>query len=142
MSDKHENSINDNVNHPKHYLSHPSGIECFDVIETTPNEVSNPIKYLYRKDYKNGLEDVRKSLWYLRKCSGRAYEVLSSHGLFVKNAELAQIVARHEDGDSLLMHALCVLIAGVHETYDEFRACIERAIQRVEQEINEKKENN
>lgn len=62
----------DNVNHPKHYTQ--GGIECIDAIDAavinkpTTREavcVANVIKYLWRYESKNGLEDVKKARWYL-----------------------------------------------------------------------------
>jgi hypothetical protein len=57
----------DNVNHPKHYNSHPAGIECIDVVEHLPFNVGNAIKYLWRADHKNGIEDLRKAAWYVNR---------------------------------------------------------------------------
>ena len=64
---------NDNVNHPSHYCQ--GGIECIDAIESaTVNKtgleavcVANVIKYLFRYENKNGLEDVYKAQFYLNK---------------------------------------------------------------------------
>ena len=57
--------MTDNVNHPKHYNSHPSGTECIDVVEHMNFNVGNAIKYLWRTEYKNGLEDLKKARWYI-----------------------------------------------------------------------------
>lgn len=53
------------VVHPKHYNVHPSGIECIDVIKPLPFCLANAIKYAWRSDYKNGLEDIQKCSQYL-----------------------------------------------------------------------------
>lgn len=53
------------VVHPKHYNVHPSGIECIDVIKPLPFCLGNAIKYAWRSDYKNGLEDIKKCSQYL-----------------------------------------------------------------------------
>lgn len=53
---------------PKHYNSHPSGIECVDVVEHMSSNVANVIEYLWRAGLKEGqpLErDYNKALWYL-----------------------------------------------------------------------------
>ena len=63
----------DNVNHPSHYTQ--GSIECIEALEAaTVNKqgieavcVSNIIKYLWRYESKNGLEDVKKAQWYLQK---------------------------------------------------------------------------
>ena len=61
----------DKVNHPKHYTN--GSVECIDAIASavvgkTPLEavcVANIVKYLWRYNAKNGLEDVLKAKWYL-----------------------------------------------------------------------------
>lgn len=55
------------VNHPPHYNSHPSGIECIDIVEYHNFNVGNAIKYLWRADHKNGIEDLKKAQWYVNR---------------------------------------------------------------------------
>jgi hypothetical protein len=62
----------DNVNHPAHYGQ--GKIECIDYLEDflTHEEFigylrGNIAKYLHRWRYKNGLEDLKKSQWYLER---------------------------------------------------------------------------
>lgn len=62
----------DNVNHPSHYET--GKFECIDVmLETQGKEavqdfcICNAFKYLYRHGNKNGLEDIKKAVWYLNK---------------------------------------------------------------------------
>lgn len=63
----------DNVNHPSHYCQ--GGIECIDALKAaivgkTGIEavcVANVIKYLWRYEEKNGLEDVNKAQWYINR---------------------------------------------------------------------------
>lgn len=63
--------MNDPVNRPTHY--NQSGIECIDAIEAALGDgfinylQGNVMKYLWRWQYKNGLEDLRKAQWYLNK---------------------------------------------------------------------------
>jgi hypothetical protein len=66
--------MNDNVNHPKHYTSHPSGVECVQVAECYCFNVGNAIKYLWRAGLKEEegktpadkrVEDLRKAAWYI-----------------------------------------------------------------------------
>lgn len=65
---------NDQVNHPNHYTSDPSGIECIDVTRHRNFNIGNAIKYLWRaglkedKDHKlidKQVEDLNKAVWYL-----------------------------------------------------------------------------
>lgn len=62
----------DNVNHPGHYET--GKFECIEVMQEAMGieEVKsfclcNAFKYLYRSKRKNGLEDIKKAIWYLNK---------------------------------------------------------------------------
>lgn len=63
----------DNVNSPSHYTQ--AGIECIDAITAAVSGksgieavcVANVIKYLWRYELKNGVEDVKKAQWYLNR---------------------------------------------------------------------------
>ena len=57
----------DFVNHPPHYTSHPSGIECIQITEHMSFLMGNAMKYLWRADMKNGVEDLKKAIWYLNR---------------------------------------------------------------------------
>jgi hypothetical protein len=65
---------NDQVNHPKHYTSDPSGIECIDITRHRNFNIGNAIKYLWRAGLKEDkdrklvdkqIEDLNKAIWYL-----------------------------------------------------------------------------
>lgn len=56
----------DAVNNPKHYTSHPSGIECIDVTRHMSFNLGNATKYIWRCDLKkDAIEDLRKAIFYL-----------------------------------------------------------------------------
>lgn len=56
------------INHPRHYTSHPSGVECIDVVEHMPFNVGNAVKYLWRAGLKgDAVEDLRKAAWYIAR---------------------------------------------------------------------------
>lgn len=60
----------DSVNHPKHYKSHPSGIECISVTEHMNFCLGNAVKYIWRAGLKptaNQTEDLSKAAWYLNR---------------------------------------------------------------------------
>ena len=49
----------DNINHPKHYTQHPSGVECITIVEHMGFCLGNAIKYIWRADLKNdAIEDL------------------------------------------------------------------------------------
>ena len=57
---------NDTVNHPSHYTSHPSGVECIQITRWMNFNMGNAIKYIWRAGNKgNALEDLKKARWYL-----------------------------------------------------------------------------
>ncbi len=56
----------DPVNHPKHYTSSKSGVECIAVAEHMNFCLGNAIKYIWRAGQKGELlEDLKKARWYL-----------------------------------------------------------------------------
>lgn len=59
--------MNDAVNNPKHYNTHPSGIECIQIVRHMPFNLGNAIKYIWRAYQKgNAIEDLKKAVWYLQ----------------------------------------------------------------------------
>lgn len=63
---------NDVVNHPSHYTQ--GNIECIDAMKSAfgADELAvyckiAAFKYIWRCEHKNGLEDIKKALWYLEK---------------------------------------------------------------------------
>lgn len=60
--------MSDNVNHPKHYTEHPSGVECIQITEHMGFNLGNAMKYIWRADLKgNQIEDLEKALWYINR---------------------------------------------------------------------------
>ncbi len=56
----------DAVSHPKHYTSHPSGVECITVTEHMGFNLGNAVKYIWRADLKaDAVEDLKKARWYI-----------------------------------------------------------------------------
>lgn len=59
-------AASEQVHHPAHYTSHPSGIEAIAITRHESFLVGNVFKYLLRRKYKGEeLQDLRKALWYL-----------------------------------------------------------------------------
>ena len=60
--------MNDMVNHPAHYTSDPSGVECIDIVRHRNYNIGNAIKYLWRAGLKNEdkhIEDLKKAIFYI-----------------------------------------------------------------------------
>lgn len=81
---KMDSGSTDMVSHPKHYTQ--GGIECIDALKAATVGkrgieavcVANVIKYLWRYEEKNGVEDVRKAKWYIERLLMELEE--SQHG--------------------------------------------------------------
>lgn len=64
--------MTDLVNNPPHYNSSDAkcpacrtSIECIDVTRHLDFNIGNAIKYLWRYKHKNGIEDLKKAIWYI-----------------------------------------------------------------------------
>ena len=64
----------DPVNHPEHYTSDPSGVECITITRHRNFNIGNAIKYLWRAGLKTDsdqtatqkhVEDLRKAVFYI-----------------------------------------------------------------------------
>lgn len=61
------------VNHPPHYTA--GKVECIDALEAATTGLqgieavctANAIKYLWRHQHKNGVQDLRKAIWYIER---------------------------------------------------------------------------
>ena len=70
---KMDENVPDMVNHPQHYTQ--GNIECIDALKAATVGkrgieavcVANVVKYLWRYEEKNGIEDVRKAKWYIER---------------------------------------------------------------------------
>lgn len=92
----------DPVEHPKHYCSHPSGIECIEITRHMNFNCGNVIKYLWRcglKDSAPSIEDLRKAAWYLNDEINRVQGALKTRGVMTENGEvLPPLEVLHVDG--------------------------------------------
>lgn len=64
--------MTDNVNHPPHYTSSKAqcpnckeSIECIEITRHMSFNIGNAVKYLWRYELKNGVEDLKKAKWYI-----------------------------------------------------------------------------
>lgn len=66
--------MTDMVNHPPHYNSDPSGVECIEITRHRNYNVGNAIKYLWRAGLKKDgeltelekhIQDLKKSIFYI-----------------------------------------------------------------------------
>lgn len=85
----------DPVNHPSHYTSHPSGVECLEITRQLSFDAGNAVKYVWRTDLKNGAEDLDKARFYL-------VDHMTAYGQYIdiptRAIILLDLVSRHEEG--------------------------------------------
>lgn len=93
--------MHDPVNHPQHYTSHPSGVECLDIVEHMPFSIGSAFKYVWRLGLKtpDPLLDIGKAGFYVDR-----QESISSR-LAVDVGSLVERVVRAEV-DPVRAHAL------------------------------------
>jgi hypothetical protein len=59
----------DQVNHPYHYTTDPSGVEAIEITRHRNFNIGNAIKYLWRagiKDESKHIEDLKKAMFYIQ----------------------------------------------------------------------------
>lgn len=66
--------MTDAVNHPAHYTSDPSGVECIEITRHRSFNIGNAMKYIWRAGLKipvgkdaldAEIQDCEKAVWYL-----------------------------------------------------------------------------
>jgi hypothetical protein len=61
--------VTDIVNHPDHYNSHASGVECIQITEHMNFNLGNAVKYIWRVGLKSEdpIVDLKKAQWYVER---------------------------------------------------------------------------
>ncbi len=62
-------SKDDGINHPSHYTSHPSGVECISITRWMTFNTGSAVKYLWRHGLKPGEsaeKDMKKAIFYIQ----------------------------------------------------------------------------
>jgi 8-oxo-dGTP pyrophosphatase MutT (NUDIX family) len=100
----------DDVDHARHYNTHPSGIECITISECLPGGLQSAFEYVWRHEHKgNPVQDLDKALWRLL----REDATYKAHPI--------RYVALLRDGICLLVPALA------RETEEEIGLVVETA---------------
>ena len=133
MATTQSDNPNEQVEHPRHYNQHPSGIEAIEIIEHLPCNLGNAIKYIWRcglKASSDPLRDLRSAEWYVRreidriKRFGRRRDTLTSAD--VAWSALAQRIVDGAGEGDLLAECLDALL----------RDDLSRMLERLEREIS------
>lgn len=70
--------MHDPVNHPAHYTSDPSGVECIQITRHRNYNIGNAIKYLWRNGLKDSdaqVQDLAKAVFYIQDEIARLSDV-------------------------------------------------------------------
>lgn len=120
--------MSDPVNHPKHYTSHPSGVEAIEVCEQLSFCLGNAVKYLFRAGLKDPvLQDLQKAVWYLRR-----YQKTCGNGAYLQCTRHIASVMRAEPKGSVLGDVLEILISEA-DNLPLAIARVEREVERVQE---------
>ena len=98
--------MNDNVNHPSHYLKAAVTVEPIELTARLDSCLGQALQYVMRAPFKgNIVEDLEKAVFYLRKWI-EINDKRTSINLDVTVSELIHIFYRYQKNDDLLV---CVL---------------------------------
>lgn len=156
----------DAVNHPKHYTSCPSGIECIEIAELLPFCLGNCYKYLHRAGLKGKFkEDLEKARFYANRAffngetMPNAVKSRISYIASHKDANNADLLASFKcwdgDGDGKFTRAFIERLtetidsvvsinttrrpAGITKAFEEFRTNLEKTTQAAIERHNQRK---
>lgn len=120
----------DNVNNPKHYAMANKHLvlEPIDICEKYSFCQGNAIKYLLRYENKNGVEDLKKALWYLNRIINENLEIWYPDGGLDK-----ALIKQYEKSHPIAYMVMDGVINGAKDAVEE---AIAKA---VKTELNKKK---
>lgn len=99
--------MSDQVNHPAHYNSHPSCVECIDIAENLGYNLGNCFKYLYRAPHKdNRRQDLEKARWYFMRWAVYRYPLPAFD---IRTGTLLKQVLDHEVAETPLSCLILLL---------------------------------
>jgi len=126
----------DPVNHPPHYATHASGVECADITEHLSSNLGNVVKYTWRKGLKDPakvVQDLQKAHWYVVREREVTIVLLPSHEIIQPGAEgvirvLSRMVIEKEPEDSLLAGVLREIVETTDGGWENNVASVESAL--------------
>lgn len=127
----------DNVNNPKHYAMANKHLvlEPIDICEKYSFCQGNAIKYLLRYENKNGVEDLKKALWYLNRILNENLEIWYPDGGLDK-----ALIKQYEKSHPI---AYMVMNGEINNASDAVEEAIAKAVEpldkAVKTELNKKK---
>lgn len=105
--------MNDPVNNPAHYKSHPSGVECITITRHMTFNIGNAVKYLWRNGLKGGepsVRDLQKAIWYIQdeiNAIERRQENDNQHSLALETASDKYRCGNGSENCGIGKHDIC-----------------------------------
>lgn len=126
----------DNVNNPKHYAMANKHLvlEPIDICEKYSFCQGNAIKYLLRYENKNGVEDLKKALWYLNRIINENLEIWYPDGGLDK-----ALIKQYEKSHPIAYMVMDGDIDAAKNAVEEAIAKAEPLDKAVKTELNKKK---
>jgi hypothetical protein len=127
--------IHDPVNHPKHYTSHPSGVECIRITRHMNFNLGNAFKYWFRRyDKNNPLEDMQKAMWYLTDYLNNPTRIDARPMTFDITTALA-LILKNEDAESIVILSGLVYAQYMGNISNDYRVLLSTVVMVMEREI-------
>jgi hypothetical protein len=127
--------ISDPVNHPKHYTSHPSGVECIQITRHMNFNLGNAFKYWFRRYAKNNpLEDMQKAQWYLTDYVNNISK-LEARPMPTGLVKLLAYILKYEDAESIIVLTGLVYAQFMGNTTSEYRLMLNNVLVIMERTI-------
>lgn len=127
----------DNVNNPKHYAMANKHLvlEPIDICEKYSFCQGNAIKYLLRYENKNGVEDLKKALWYLNRIINENLEIWYPDGGLDK-----ALIKQYEKSHPIAYMVMDGVINGAKDAVEKAIAKVAEPLDKaVKTELNKKK---
>lgn len=127
----------DNVNNPKHYAMANKHLvlEPIDICEKYSFCQGNAIKYLLRYENKNGVEDLKKALWYLNRIINENLAIWYPDGGLDK-----ALIKQYEKSHPIAYMVMDGVINGAKDAVEEAIAKAAEPLDKaVKTELNKKK---
>lgn len=121
------------MDHPVHYNSHKSGVECVDVAEFLTGNLFNAVKYIWRADHKGKTsEDTKKSLWYTVREQNRELTNLPEVPDFVYELTDRFVAAEEDELRATAVH----LLVYAHKSPEDWERNVAAAVPLIQQMID------
>lgn len=122
--------LRESVHHPKHYNSHPSGVECIEITRFMNFNLGNAFKYIFRRNDKDDiLTNLKKAEWYIQDelTYGQPTESLNKETIM----KLGKIISYELNNFGVMLVNLAIC-CGDYETLERTLKLVQAEISKIE----------